>query len=1038
MSILTNSTITVSARYLVFLLLGWYGVVCYAQNQTSEKVHDALNLLLNDGAYQKAEQTISSISNDEISSMPDSVKLDYHYALAAIADFNENKEKELYHLQCCKSLCEHSQGIHSPVYVEIVWALGQELEAKGDTINAFYIYQAALIQSVGLYSLRDPDVEWQYNDMQAKVIAWYKNRNLRRQMITNRNSLYKRYSNNNDAQIINDKEFYLYYQDRPYWANKIQQADNLMEKQNYQEALFLYNEVYNATEDNFVAKATVGELIAMNCINLGDFNTAEKILLENIQLLSDNKCQQTKTYRRSLSSLSIVYIALYNYTRAKEFAGEAKFWFEHCLDFSKAYIVCLHRCAALENGNQNYFLAMLLEDVAMQELYKNYSESSVEFNNLQIDLLSSSSLFYDAMGFVDESMQNIALAINVAEKIGINATPYYHNLASIALQNNRFDEAYNASKIAYDLCKNSNEMVSEQTILVGLQYLLISKILKKDTSPNIALELSENIRKNIQEVFCFLSSEERYQYWSTLENSLPTLNWLIYDAMDETYFGTVYNNLLVTKNLLLRTNNEIRDAILQSGDTISINNYRNMLQYRSIAAHATDSMSRMNFLKEADLLDKQLTRKFSVYSNKINYEKIQWQDIQEALTSEDVSIEFCNIPIALYEGNSIQDWSAESRYCAVILKKEYKTPKIIPLCKESTLLSIDNIDYYLTDSIYNLIWKPIEKEFNGIKNIYFSADGELHKIGIEYAMFPDGTYINDKYNIYRLSSTSKLVDKRKRLSSFNSVLFGGLKYSLEPDELIAASRSSDSHRTHASRSADLSHFRYGVNELPGTLVEVETISEEIRSCNYGNCKVITGVSGTEEEFRSLAGGNMNIIHLATHGYYWSEEEAKKRNYVNFLSQINTQDWNVEDKALLRSGLFFSGVNIGLQGGSLPDDVEDGVLTAQELSTMNLGAVDMVIMSACQSGLGETTGEGVFGLQRGFKLAGANTLLMSLWKVDDNATCLLMTEFYKNYLGGESKHDALYHAQLKLRSNPEFADPEYWAGFIMLDGLNPIE
>ena len=233
----------------------------------------------------------------------------------------------------------------------------------------------------------------------------------------------------------------------------------------------------------------------------------------------------------------------------------------------------------------------------------------------------------------------------------------------------------------------------------------------------------------------------------------------------------------------------------------------------------------------------------------------------------------------------------------------------------------------------------------------------------------------------------------------------------------------------------MSHFRYGVNDLPGTLVEVETISKAIKSCNNGNCKVITGALGTEEEFRSLAGSNTDIIHLATHGYYWSEEEAEKRNYVNFLSQVNTQDWNAEDKALLRSGLFFSGVNVGLQGESLPDDVEDGVLTAQELSTMNLGCVDMVVMSACQSGLGETTGEGVFGLQRGFKLAGANTLLMSLWKVDDSATCLLMTEFYKNYLSGESKHDALHHAQLKLRSNPEFADPEYWAAFILLDALN---
>ena len=311
MSILTNSTITVPARYLVFLLLGWYGVVCYAQNQTSEKVHDALNILLNDGAYQKAEQTISTITNDEINSMPDSVKLDYHYTLAAIADFNENKEKELYHLQCCKSLCEHSQGIHSPAYVEIVWALGQELETKGDTISAFYIYQAALIQCVGLYSLKDPDVEWQYNDMQSKVIAWYKNCSLRKRMIKNRNSLNKRYSNDSNSNQVNDNEFYLYYQGQPYLANKIQQADSLSEEQNYHEAFLLYNEVYNATKDNFIAKATVGELVAMNCINRADFNTAEKILLENIQLLSENNCQQAKTYRRSLSNLSIVYIALY-------------------------------------------------------------------------------------------------------------------------------------------------------------------------------------------------------------------------------------------------------------------------------------------------------------------------------------------------------------------------------------------------------------------------------------------------------------------------------------------------------------------------------------------------------------------------------------------------------------------------------------------------------------------------------------------------------------------------------------------------------
>ena len=103
--------------------------------------------------------------------------------------------------------------------------------------------------------------------------------------------------------------------------------------------------------------------------------------------------------------------------------------------------------------------------------------------------------------------------------------------------------------------------------------------------------------------------------------------------------------------------------------------------------------------------------------------------------------------------------------------------------------------------------------------------------------------------------------------------------------------------------------------------------------------------------------------------------------------------------------------------------------------MNLGHVDMVVMSACESGLGETSGEGVFGLQRGFKLAGANTLLMSLWKVDDTATQMLMSNFYKNYFSGKSKQQSLKLAQLSLRNNPEYSDPEYWAAFILLDGLN---
>lgn len=251
------------------------------------------------------------------------------------------------------------------------------------------------------------------------------------------------------------------------------------------------------------------------------------------------------------------------------------------------------------------------------------------------------------------------------------------------------------------------------------------------------------------------------------------------------------------------------------------------------------------------------------------------------------------------------------------------------------------------------------------------------------------------------------------------------------EELIAESRSGDFHPVSASRAISDANLRYGVKYLPATMKEVEEIAQEF----VNKPRLVTDVSGTEESFKSLNGTSLDIIHLATHGFFWSNEDAENRKYVTFLKHMDGSHQSEEDKALMRSGLLFSGANIGLKGEPLPNDVEDGVLTALELSNLNLGNVDMVVMSTCESGLGETSGEGVFGLQRGFKLAGANTLLMSLWKVDDEATKILMVEFYKNYLLGKTKRESLHLAQQSLRNTPQYSDPEYWAAFILLDGIN---
>ena len=151
----------------------------------------------------------------------------------------------------------------------------------------------------------------------------------------------------------------------------------------------------------------------------------------------------------------------------------------------------------------------------------------------------------------------------------------------------------------------------------------------------------------------------------------------------------------------------------------------------------------------------------------------------------------------------------------------------------------------------------------------------------------------------------------------------------------------------------------------------------------------------------------------------------------------------EDIALERSGLLMAGAAnryLGLE--DIPSDIDDGILTAAEIARLDLENVDIAVLSACETGLGQVTGDGVFGLQRGFKKAGVNSILMSLWKVDDDATCRLITEFYRHWLGDSAagiaatdKHTALERAKQIVRETPGWGNPRYWAAFILLDAID---
>jgi CHAT domain-containing protein len=319
-----------------------------------------------------------------------------------------------------------------------------------------------------------------------------------------------------------------------------------------------------------------------------------------------------------------------------------------------------------------------------------------------------------------------------------------------------------------------------------------------------------------------------------------------------------------------------------------------------------------------------------------------------------------------------------------------------------------------------LIWKPLLDSIKGKKNIYFSASGLLNAVGIEYFTPEDIRMCN----IYRLSSTKELCKPNKRVQWYHCALFGGLNYD----------------RALSSNVIDNTVSERGTfDNLPFSYEEILSIRQELSNCHI-DCELYSKDNGTEDIFNKLSNRNVDILHIASHGLFIPSDQASQKSKelnMPFLTREFNKEESNEDNALNRAFVLLSGGNRRITREVCPEDGEDGVLTALEISRLNFKNIDLVVLSACNTAKGDINSEGVFGLQRGFKKAGVNTILMSLDRIDDEATKILMVEFYKNLMSGKTKLQSLKDAQQHLRTteNGKYSDPKYWASFIMLDGLN---
>ena len=454
----------------------------------------------------------------------------------------------------------------------------------------------------------------------------------------------------------------------------------------------------------------------------------------------------------------------------------------------------------------------------------------------------------------------------------------------------------------------------------------------------------------------------------------------------------------------------------------------NFLLYRSIIEKSDRNAFFLSKLYDYTLFSKSLLLDSEIQQRTKNISRlnIKWQDIQKHLSNNAIAIEFIS---------TIEDEGGYNTYHALVIDKESPSPKMITLYSESRLEEIKKTEARnIRDIVGELIWKPILAQYATVRDIYFSPDGILYMLPIEYYSADGSINMSERYNMFRISSTKELVIKYESHDRKQAALYGGLDYS--PFTIKSAENNTLKHNGNLRSISE----RGGFEPLYNTLKEINEIQTLMKTNNISTA-VFSGNKGTETSFKDLSHREVNMIHLATHGMYVAPSNVKvKKQSDNFqFLELLSNDKNPvkEDIELTHSFLVMSGGNRLAQRDSSQYGIEDGILTAKEISQLDLEGLDLVVLSACETALGDVENGGVYGLQRGFKKAGANTILMSLDKVDDEATRILMVEFYRNLMNGKTKHQSLKDAQKHLRGveNGKYNAPKYWASFIMLDGLN---
>lgn len=794
------------------------------------------------------------------------------------------------------------------------------------------------------------------------------------------------------------------------------------------------------------------------------------------------------------NALGNLYGRIGNYSRSEEAYQQSIDIYKEFVkidnqDIQKAdYATVISNLAELYELQEKNNQAVELLDQAN----KIFLEAGGQESPRYIRSLASLSQAYIRLGRLEEANEIMNQGLEAAKKSLGTEHPLYaaflKDWARIQTERKAYQESETALSESLKISKTVLGARHPQTadVLEAFTELYLAQQSFSKAAP-LYNQISQNLFVQIDNYFPFLSEKEKEDFYNNkIRDHFEEFNSFafLHKEEDPKILGEVYNNQLATKAILLNASNKWKQRIKHSGDIKLVrllDEWQTQKAYL-IKLYQEQDKSRQ---KEIDSLEsivnkveKTLSLRSENFAKLTDKKRYTWQEVQSTLKEGEAALEiirFHKFGIAEMIKNINQPNSpAYPRfgltdsvyYAALIVKPDTKDHPELVLFDNGNDLEGKFLNYYRnkikflkTDDLsYDNYWAPIAKSLKGVKKIFISPAGVYNQINLNTLIDPtSGKAVIDEIELQLVTNTKDLILKSNdELFNRLALFFGAPNYGLsEEARTKVAERTLERSSGEDDLGLDLEEDfeetptpeidrgSVSLDYLPGTKTEIENIQTLLQNVDMEwEAKVFLGDEALEDNIKNSF--KPKVLHIATHGFFKKDLDGTESEYLrnplfrsgllltgagSSLAEKDGAEAAAEDDPLDDSDIFGED-DLSEDGGSNVKNVEDGILTAYEAMNLNLENTDLVVLSACETGLGEIrNGEGVYGLQRAFKVAGARTIIMSLWKVNDQTTQILMTEFYRNWLRNGDKHEAFRAAQRAVRA--KFADPYYWGAFVIV-------